>query len=40
MAMEILPLGPCLVTDTAGLDTVLHGEEVEIRVVERRRISL
>ena len=29
-AMEILPLGPCLVTDTAGLDDV--GELGEMRV--------
>ena len=29
-AMEILPLGPCLVTDTAGLDD--EGELGELRV--------
>ena len=29
-AMEILPLGPCLITDTAGLDD--EGELGELRV--------
>ena len=35
-AMEILPLGPCLVTDTAGLDDV--GELGELRVQKTLRV--
>ena len=35
-AMEILPLGPCLVTDTAGLDDV--GELGEMRVEKTLRV--
>ena len=29
-AMEILPLGPCLITDTAGLDDWPDGEELTV----------
>lgn len=35
-AMEILPLGPCLITDTAGLDDV--GELGEMRVKKTLRV--
>ena len=35
-AMEILPLGPCLITDTAGLDDV--GELGEMRVSKTLRV--
>ena len=35
-AMEILPLGPCLVTDTAGLDDV--GELGEMRVAKTLKV--
>ena len=35
-AMEILPLGPCLVTDTAGLDD--EGELGEMRVAKSLKV--